>query len=272
MQLNRIPTFLTACLIVSCVAYAQAKPPAGKDAKKDGDKEIAQLCVEMKKLVDVKKDDEAIEKPMDALVKKFEECGPKDKKLVADAILKNFDANRQPTETNNSGGRGEPQEPEQPRLYQSSIVALSQFHELGAERLQQVYERPEFKKCKKFRGRVLQMIGKTEQPSTVKFLLDKLKDKDDSIVADTITALGNFTKAKEDVRKEIIDKLVKEFNSAQGQAADATTPQGKAAKDRYDLIAPAMIDTLQRLSSQSALRDPREWEKWWQNNKKKPLS
>lgn len=276
MLRRSIFTIFAALAAFSTIAVAQAaKPPAPatKDTKKDGNKEVVKLCGEMKKLVDTKKDDEAIDKPMAELVKNFEEYGPKDRKLVADAITKNFDVNRQPAEANNGGGRSSEQtEPDQCRLFQSSIVALSQFHELGAERLIQIYERPDFKKTKHFRGKIIQMIGKTETAGdVVKFLTDKLKDKDDIIVADSITALGNYTKAKEDVRKEIIDKLIKDFNSSQGQALDASTPAGKVAKDRYDLIAPSMIDTLQRLSNQSALRDPREWEKWWQKNKNKPL-
>ncbi|MFN0205181.1 MAG: hypothetical protein ACKVS6_02570 [Planctomycetota bacterium] len=274
MLRRSIFTISAALVAFSTIALAQGKPPDAKNTKKDGNKEVPKLCAEMKKLVDAKKDDEAIDKPMAELVKNFEEYGPKDQKLVADAVTKNFDVLRIPAEPNGDGGGRSSEKPEgeQCRLFQSSIVALSQFHELGAERLIQIYEKPDFKKAKRFRGRILQMIGKTEDPGSVKFLLDKLKDKDDIIVADSITALGNYTKAKEELRREIIDKLIKDFISSQGQANDTSTPQGKVAKDRYDLIAPSMIDTLQRLSNQSALRDPREWEKWWQKNKKKPLS
>lgn len=268
----RLTPIAFVLILTGGAALAQAKPhtgpPAAADAKKDGNKEIAGFIAEMYKLVAAKKDDEAITK-IDELVKRFDEAGPKDKILIANAIAKNLDAQRQLAEPT---GREAKEEQEQPRLFQTTIVALSAFHELGCERLTTAYARDDYKKAKKFRGRILQMIGKTEQESAVKFLLDKLKDKDDVIVADAITALGNYTKAKEEIKKDIIDKLVKEFNSSYGNAADSSTPQGKVAKDRYDLIAPGMIDTLQKISNQSAFRDPREWEKWWQNNKKKPLN
>lgn len=277
MLTRRLAFIAFLVLSLAGSALAQAKPgggavpapPKDTNAPKDGDKEIAKIIAEMKKLVETKKDDDVVPK-IDELVKKFETAGPKDKKSIADAIVKNLDAQRLPTEA--PAGRGPKEEAEQPKIFQVSIVALSAFKELGAERLMAAYARDDYKKAKRFRGRILQMLGKTEQAGTVKFILDKLKDKDDIIVADSITALGNFTKAAEEVKKEIIDKLIKDFNSTQGQAADPSTPQGKAAKDKYDLIAPAMIDTLQKLSNQSSMRDPREWEQWWQNNKKKPLN
>ncbi|MBI3818755.1 MAG: hypothetical protein HY286_08705 [Planctomycetes bacterium] len=257
-----------AFIAFSSLVFGQAKPPAAPaNAKKDGDKEIATFIADMNKATAAKKDDDAIPK-IDELVKRFEDAGPKDKKLIVESIAKNMDLPRLPEA---AGGRDSKDEPEQPRIFQTTVVALSTFHDLGCEKLIATYERQEFKHSKRFRGQILKMVGKTEQASAVKFLMDKIKDKDDSIVVDAVYALGNYIKSKDDVKKPIIDTLVKSFSSAQGQAADPSTPAGKAAKDKYEILAPAMIDTLQKLSNQNAFREPREWESWWQKNKNKPL-
>jgi hypothetical protein len=228
------------------------------DAKKDNDKEVAELIKQMKADVAAKKDDEAIKK-MDQLLTKFPECGPKDKQAVADAIGKNLEAQRLPAQDSK----------EQPKLFVSSVMALGQLGEHGSKILQPAYEIKDWKKDIAFRGKILQAIGSTKDVNAVEFLIKKLEDKDHNIVADTSTALGHYTSAKEDVRKKIVEKLVKTLNSAQGAGADPSTPQGAEMKRRYETIAPSMIDSLQKLTNQS-LREPREWESWWNKNKSKP--
>jgi hypothetical protein len=140
---------------------------------------------------------------------------------------------------------------------------------VGSRHLQAAYESKDFKRDTPFRGKILQQIGMTKDPNAVEFLVKKLEDKENSLVADTGSALGNYSSAKEEVRKRIVEKLVKSINSAQGAAADPSTPAGAEAKRRYETIAPSMIDALQKLTNQT-FREPREWEKWWNNNKQKP--
>lgn len=227
------------------------------DAKADNDKEVAALIKEMKAHVAAKRDDEAI-KSMDQLLTKFPECGPKDRNAIADAIGKNLDAQRLVAEDSK----------EQPKIFVSSVVALGQLGELGSKLLQNAYERREWKKDVPFRGRILQLIGGTKDPGAVEFLLKKLEDKDHLIVADTATGLGSYSSSPEELRKKIVERLVKTINSAQGAGADPSTPQGAEMKRRYETIAPAIIDSLQKLTNQS-LRDAREWETWWNKNKSK---
>jgi hypothetical protein len=253
-----------AVLFLSGSAYSQDKGGpdkggrGGEPAKGDNNKDIAALIAAMKKDVAAKKDADAIPK-MDQLITKFPDCGPKDKNAIADAIAKNFEATRLPDE----GSK------EQPKLYMTSVVALGQMGELGSKHLQAAYENKEWKRDAAFRGKILQMIGTTKDPNAVTFLTKKLEDKEYTIVADSSAALGNFSSAKEDVRKPIVEKLVKSLNSAQGAAADPSTPNGAEAKRRFETIAPSMIDSLQKLTNQT-FREPREWEKWWNNNKQKP--
>jgi hypothetical protein len=253
---------LTLAWLLSLVSLSAAQAGKAEPPKKDNDnnKDIAAIVANLKKDVAAKKDDDAI-KAMDQLVQKFPECGPKDKQSVADAIFKNFEAPRLPAE----GSK------EQPKLFMTSVVALGQFGEIGARHLQSAYDMKDWKRDSAFRGKILQQIGNTKDPGAVEFLVKRLEDKENTIVADTGAALGSYSSAKEEVRKRIVERLVKTINSAQGAAADPSTPQGAEAKRRYETIAPSIIDSLQKLTNQT-FREPREWEKWWNTNKQKPWS
>lgn len=250
---------LLALLVSFLVLAAPESAAQGRsDAKKDNDKDLAALIAAMKKDVANKKDDDAIQK-MDQLLSKFPECGPKDQTSIADAIGKHFEAQRLPAE----GSK------EQPRLFQSSVVALGQLGERGSKHLQAAYEIKDWKRDPVFRGKILIQVGTTRDVNAIEFLVKKLEDKEHSIVADTASALGSYSTAKEEYRKKIVERLVKTINAAQGNAADPTTPAGAEAKRRFETIAPSIIDSLQKLTNQS-FREPREWEKWWNNNKQKP--
>ncbi len=255
-----LPTTAPAPALV--VAIAPIGAPQGKnggdDKKKDGRKEVSKLVDEMKKLVGAKKDDDAIVK-IDEMVREYAESGPKDRKKIADAIAKNLTVQRIPPEGSQ----------EQPRIFLTCVVALSQMSTHGSKHLQAAYDFREWKRDISFRGRILKLIGDTKDASAVEFLIKELVDKDAPIVADAASALGNFVDAKEDDRKKIAEKLINLINSLQGQAADTSTPQGLDARQRYEAISPGAIDSLQRLTGQT-FRQPIEWQKWWNDNKSKP--
>lgn len=254
-----MPFFASAAVsLLSCVlAVSASQAPAPAGAKKDGRKEVAAQISEMAKDTAAKKDVEAREK-MDGLLKEFPESGPKDKKAIADAIAKNLKLIRQPAQGST----------EQPMLYIASVVALGQTAEFGAKHLQDAFENRDWKKDLDFRGKILRNLGTTKDAGSVDFLLNVLNSKDYSLIADAATALGNYNQAPEEARKKIVEKLQKHLNTAQGNAADPTNPAYNDLKKKYETINPAMTETLQKLTGQS-FREPREWEKWWNENKSK---
>jgi len=259
-------TLLLALMAVALGALAPASAQGGKpadkpDPAKERSKAIQGHLAEMKKLVadkTGKKDGDAITQ-IDKLIEAFPEAAAADKKLISDAVAKNLTLERPPLGPNE----------EQHKLYQTSVVALGQMGELGSKHLMGAFEMKEWKRDARFRGRILTSIGSTKDANAVEFLIKVLNDKDDGIVADCSAAFGSYNTAKEDVRKKIVEKLVNLLNSSQSQAADPSTPQGKVAKDRYEKISPAIIESLQKLTNQT-LRQPLEWQKWWNNNKQKP--
>jgi hypothetical protein len=270
-----VPSLFLLVGLLSGGLFAQApaskEAPKKEDSKRDDRKEIAALVSEMTKDVNAKKapgsppgvypgDEDALRK-LDNLLVEFPNCGPKDRKKIADATAKNLKAVRLPPQGST----------EQPRLYSTSVVALGQMREFGVKPLQEAFEEREWKKDIDFRGKILRSLGTTKDPSAVDFLLNVLNSKDYPLIADAATALGNYDGAPEEVRKSIVEKLQKHLNSTQGQANDIQNPGYADLKKKYETISPAMIESLQKLTHQN-FREPREWEKWWNDNKSKPWS
>jgi hypothetical protein len=239
-------------------AFAVLAIPVSAQGTKDDRKELATLVADLKKDVTAKKDDEAVSK-IDSLVREFAASGPKDKKRIADSITATLKANREVPE----GSK------EQPKLFVAAVTALGQLGELGAKPLQDAFEAKEWKKDLAFRGKILKQLGTTKSPGAVEFLLEVYNSKDYELIADAASALGNYTSAPEELRKRIVEKTTKHLNTAQGNAADTANPAYTDFKRKYETISPAMIETLQKLTGQS-FREPREWEKWWNDHKSKP--
>ncbi|HKE00897.1 MAG TPA: HEAT repeat domain-containing protein [Planctomycetota bacterium] len=227
-------------------------------APKDDRKEVATLVTDLGKDVTAKKDDDAVGK-IDQLVKEFASSGPKDKKKIADAIVKALKANRLIPE----GSK------EQPKLFVAAVTALGQLGEFGAPPLKEAFEAKDWKKDLAFRGKILKQLGTTKSPSAVDFLLEVYNHKDYELVADAAAALGSYSSAPEEIRKRIVEKTTKHLNTAAGSAADFQDPNYSEFKRKYETISPAMIETLQKLTNQT-FREPREWEKWWNEHKSKP--
>ena len=68
------------------------------------------------------------------------------------------------------------------------------------------------------------------------------------------------------VRKEIVERLVRTLESAHNAASSSNPPDTEAQK-KYSIIGGPLIESLQKLTGQN-IRQPNEWNTWWNKNKK----
>jgi hypothetical protein len=115
------------------------------------------------------------------------------------------------------------------------------------------------------RAQLILSLGKTRAPGAVKTLLGTLDDKDAVIQAAGAEALGEYEGMEQDVRKDVFEELLKLIMS--WKAKVDTDPNDLIARERYQTISGPIITSMQRLTGHDE-RDPAEWQRWWNKNKK----
>lgn len=238
------------------------KAEAGKpDKREDIKKELA----DYEALIGQRgKKDEEARKLIDKLLQEFPECGPKDRESIANGIAKAFDQKRVPS------AEEKDENPEDIyKLYFTAAVALGHMAPEGIKPLTKlINDRSHKANVKLLRTAILQ-LGKCKDPGSVNLFLDLLNNKDNGLAAAGAEALGEYTDIALDKRKMIFEKLLNQIMALkvevdQNQSNNTPDP---TKSERYQALVGAGVATLQRLSGHDE-RDPAEWQRWWNKNKK----
>jgi len=115
--------------------------------------------------------------------------------------------------------------------------------------------------------RLILALGQTRDKDTLSRLKKLLHHDEPAIVAAVAEALGEFEGLEQAKRKEVFYALLTCLIDAK-TLSDRNTVD-LTHRRRYEAIIGAMTSSLQRLSKHDE-RDPEQWQRFWNKNKRKP--
>ncbi len=238
--------------------------PVLQDEEDEEGGEIKDKRPEIKALIDEMKahtkkrgeEDEQAIGVLDKLYQEFPQSGPKDRKAIVDALAACFKLKR-----TKELQEGVPDD----RLYMAAAVAMKDMGPESVKPLIGLIGHKSHKKNLRLQSQIILSLGKTEHLDGVKPLIDLLKHKDAELQAAAAQALGYHAEAELKQRKKMFEALLKTLMTWKG-AMDGD-PENISSRDRYYAIAAPIISSLGSLSGHDE-RDPEEWQRWWNKNKK----
>ena len=192
---------------------------------------------------------------LDTLLKEFEGCGPKDKESIVKSLQKGFGLKRKENRDGTAANT----------VAMASAVCLSKMAPESVKALTKLCFDKKVTVDSAVHRQVILSLGKTEDASAVETLLKLTSDKDAKIQGAAIESLGRFRAIDQKERKEICERLLKIIMPIKS-TVDSDS-EDIIARERYDVIGPPTITTLQMLTDQK-LRDFQEWQQWWNKNKR----
>jgi hypothetical protein len=105
-------------------------------------------------------------------------------------------------------------------------------------------------------------------PAVVKTLLKYLFYKDDSVIAKAADTLGGYATAPGDLRKELFEELLRNF---EGLAAEARKAANKSAANKWGIVGGSVDGALGALAHQS-FTDPAAARKWLNEHHRDPAA
>ena len=253
---------LAACFGASTlpVALASAVVAAPQDDEEKPDKrpEIKEALAAFKKHVS-KRGDEDVEAIaiIDQMLQEFPESGPKDRKAIAKEIGAVFKLKRKPSKENILDNK----------LFNAAAIALGRMGPESVKDLVKWSDHKNFAKNVDVKCRLIRALGKTEDEDAVEPLIDFLGHHDAQVQAAAAEGLGNYGEAEQKERKKIFKKMLDQLTRVKN-IIDVNQVDPIERK-RYDIIAGPMLTSLQVLSGNDEIRDPTEFRRWWNKNKKK---
>lgn len=235
-------------------------PPApavqDDDAIQDKREEIKALVTELTDHVKAKgEEDEAAVQVVDKLIQEWERCGPKDRTSIVKALDKCMAAKRRDLEGDVPDNR----------LYLPCAVALREMSPESVKTLEKWIGHKQHRDNIPLQTRLILSLGYTKEPSAHKKLVKLLDDDKPAIQAAASEALGEYADAELKLRKDGFEEMLKILMALKGIVD--TDPADTIARERYDIISPPIITSMQRLSGQD-IHGPDEWQRWWNKNKK----
>lgn len=192
---------------------------------------------------------------LDLLLKEFDGCGPKDKAAIVKSLQKGFGLKRKDNRDGTPANS----------VALASAVCLSKMAPESVKALNKLCFDKKVTGDSSVHRQVILSLGKTEDASAVETLLKLTSDKAPKIQGAAIESLGRFRSIDQKERKEVCERLIKIIMPIKS-TVDSDT-ENTIARERYDVIGPPTITTLQKLTDQK-LRDFEEWQQWWNKNKR----
>lgn len=261
----RTPALLLTLALLGPAAAALPAPLAAPaplvedDDLPDKREVVEDLIDELKGHVKKKgdEDDQAIA-VIDKLKQEFDQSGPKDRKDIVEAIDDAMMAKRKDIR---SGKSSTPDV----RLAMSSAIVLGYMGPESTKPLIKAATGKKLMRSEALHREAILSLGKTKDEDAIDPLLELATYKLAYVQGAAIEGLGNFRDVEQDVRKEIFSELMK--NIMPIKAALENDANEILARERYDVIAPPTITTLQRLTDKT-IRDFNEWQTWWNDHKR----
>ena len=149
-------------------------------------------------------------------------------------------------------------------LWTAAIFTFGRMQLHGSEFLWKAFEDKRFNRDVAFRSLCVEHIGFTLDYEQVDELLDLLDYKDEQVAASAGTALSHFGEMPGAKRKEATKGLTKSMESYHNASL---IYEDTNAVRRYRAIRGPFLQALTAMTNQS-FRDPLEWTRWWNKNKK----
>jgi len=192
---------------------------------------------------------------LDMLLKEYEGCGPKDKADIVKSLQKGFGLKRKENRDGTAANT----------VAMASAVCLSKMAPESVKSLDKLCFDKKVTSDPAVHRQVILSLGKTEDESAVDTLLKLTSSKDAKIQGAAIESLGRFRAIDQKERKEVCERLIKIIMPIKS-TVDSDS-EDIIARERYDVIGPPTITTLQKLTDQK-IRDFQEWQQWWNKNKR----
>ena len=240
-------------LAPASLAHPQAQSTQNPDERPEVKTLIDELATHVK--AKGEKDAEAIG-VLDKLVQQFPNSGPKDRVAIVKAVSDCFDAKRV-----KELEQGVPDD----RLYQAAATALGVMGPESVKSLTALIGDKNHRKNLRLQQRLALSLGKTKSADGLKTLLMLLKNKDAPMQAAGAEALANFFDVDLETRKTIFEELLKTLMDQKAKKDNVTDLE---AQERWNTISGPIMETLQKLSGHTEA-DPEQWQRWWNDNKKK---
>lgn len=194
---------------------------------------------------------------IDELMTEFPESGPKDRKDIVKGISACLKVKRKPTKEGLTDNK----------LFVASAAALGRMGPESVKDLNKWVGHKQFVKDLDTRRALILALGKTKHEDGVDTLVDLLPNHAPEIQAAAAEALGEYGHLKQKERKDIFKEILDELTAVKNRIdVDQVDP---IERERYDAIAGPMLTSLQILSGNDEIRDPLQFRKWWNDNKKK---
>jgi|SRR5262245_22204905 len=234
-------------------------PPQDETPVVDERPEVKALLTELDVNVKAKgeKDAEAIG-VLDKLVQEFPTSGPKDRLAIVKACSDCFEVKR-----TKEREEGVPDD----RLYMAAAVSMGEMGPESVKPLTALIGDKAFRKNQTLQVKLTLSLGKTKSPEAVKTLMSLLHHKDAPMQAAGAEALAFFSDAPEATRKLAFEDLLRTMMDQ--KTKKDTNPTDQESQERWNIISGPIIETLQKLTGLGE-SDPDRWQRWWNDNKKKP--
>lgn len=112
----------------------------------------------------------------------------------------------------------------------------------------------------------IKTLGKLKDPKAGKDrLLKLLKHKSIDVAATAVGALGNYKDAAFDLKKAVVEDVLKMYGSL---SSAANNPRDSTAQNKLKRFQPSADETLRNLTGQQ-IEGFTNWQKWWNDGGKK---
>lgn len=202
-----------------------------------------------------KEDQEAIE-VIDTLNIEFENCGAKDRKDIVKGLSLCLKQKRQASKEGVFDNK----------LFIAAAVALGNMGPESAKPLISWIGHKTHRKDVPLQRWLILSLGQTQTKAAVEPLIDLLSHQKAGIQAAAAEALGGLQGLEQKKRKDVFNSILKVVTALKGRVDGDVNDT--IARERYDVIKAPMITALQLLSGHDE-RNPDDWQRWWNKNKKK---